>query len=259
MIISILSIGNEIVKGKTINSNAAEISSFFTERGHYIRKIVSCRDIKEEISDALYFCLKDSQAVITTGGLGPTHDDITAVSIAETFNLKITENEDAMKILRALYEKRNIQITEERKKMGLLPEGALIIENDVGTAPGFFIKIGGKFIFSTPGVPSEMRSMLHKIYDLIGESDLFYLSREIEIEGIMESAIAPIIREINKKFPDLFLKSHPEAKEFKNPVLKLEIYGYFDDKEKAEEQINDIMRILKSKLSTFNQSKIKDI
>ncbi|MGP6220811.1 molybdopterin-binding protein [Caldiplasma sukawensis] len=254
-----MSIGNEVVKGRTVNSNATEISSFFTERGHYIRKIVSCRDIKEEICDAIYFCLKDSQAVITTGGLGPTHDDITAEAIAETFNLKITENKDAIKILKELYLRRNMEITEERKKMGMLPEGAMIIENDVGTAPGFLIKIGGKFIFSTPGVPSEMRSMLNKIYGVIGESDLYYMSKEILIKGIMESAIAPLIREINKKFPELFIKSHPEAKEFKNPILKLEIYGYFDNKEKAEEQINEIKGILKSRLSGLNNAEIKDI
>lgn len=106
MYISILSIGNEIVKGRTVNTNASEISSFFTSMGFRINYVLSCRDIPDDIGKSLEFLLANSDVIITTGGLGPTVDDITISSIASHLGYELTKNEEAFKAIEFKFKNR---------------------------------------------------------------------------------------------------------------------------------------------------------
>ncbi len=245
MDIAILSIGNEVVKGRTVNTNASEISKAMIENGHQVKYILTCMDEPTDICDSLKFLTERSDVIITSGGLGPTVDDLTIRAISECLNLKLVINSDAEKELRKRYNDLGLDFTEERKKMAYLPEGAEPIQNHYGTAPGIFLKHNGKLIFSTPGVPREMRGMLAQILKILGKGNLNYISRDMKVYGIMESTIAPLEREIMEKFQNkISVKSHPESMEFKDPVLTIEIYGYSKDND-LEREIEGAMEMVR--------------
>ena len=236
--IGILSIGNEVVKGRTVNSNSSEISSTLTSNGFDVSYHIACKDDQQEICICLRFLMEKVGAVITTGGLGPTMDDITIESIGKCLGEPVKANDKAMKFLKSKYSSLNLEMTEERLKMAKMPSSADIIENNTGTAPGMFLLFDGILIFSIPGVPREMRSMMPYILDKLGRSEKFYLSREVRVDGIMESTIAHVIREVYEKMNNgVSIKSHPESFELNQPVLIIEFYGYGDSKEDIEEKI----------------------
>ena len=245
MNIGILSIGNEVVKGRTVNTNASEISKAMIENGHQVKYIVTCMDIPEDICDSLRFLMERSDVIITSGGLGPTVDDLTIRAISECLNVKLVINGDVEQELRKRYGELGLDFTEERKKMAFMPEGAEPIKNLNGTAPGIFMKHNEKLIFSTPGVPREMRGMLAQILKILGKGNLNYISRDMKVFGIMESTIAPLEKEIMEKFQNkISIKSHPESMEFKDPVLTIEFYGYATDSD-LEREIEDAMDMVR--------------
>lgn len=249
----ILSIGNEVVKGRTVNTNASEISRSLIEYGHEVIYIVTCRDEPEDICKSLRFMLENCDSIISSGGLGPTMDDITIQSIAKCLNLRMEVNSDAMKILIEKYSSLNLNMTEERRKMAMMPEGASIIMNNVGTAPGMFLRYNGKLIFSIPGVPKEMREMVKEITKITGRGKLNYISREIRVEGIMESSFAPYIKKISEEAGNrIFVKSHPESMEFSNPILIIEVYGYSEDKKELEEQVSECLEQIETYVRKLN-------
>ncbi len=239
MDIGVISIGNEIVKGRTIDSNSAEISSFLTSNGFNVNFHIACRDESDQICRSLNFMLQEVNVIITTGGLGPTMDDISVESIAKCLGLPLEVNADAINALKAKYTSLKLDLTEERLKMARMPRGTEIIENNVGTAPGMFLRYGEKVIISVPGVPREMRSMLPHILKKMGLSEKAYMSREIKVNGIMESAIAPLIREVFDMMGNgVNIKSHPESFELNEPILTIEFYGYGNSREDIEKKIN---------------------
>ncbi|MFG1391240.1 molybdopterin-binding protein [Acidiplasma aeolicum] len=239
MNIAVISIGNEVVKGRTVDSNSAEISSFLTSNGFNVAYHIACKDETDEICKSLKFLLDEVDVIITTGGLGPTMDDISIESISKCLRLPLEMNPHAVDILKTKYLSLKLELTEERLKMAKMPLGAEIIENKGGTAPGMFLKYDGKIIFSVPGVPREMRSMLPQILLNMGVSKKAYMSKEIRVNGIMESAIAPLIKEVFDVMNNgINIKSHPESFEFNNPVLIIEFYGYGNSQDDIENRIN---------------------
>ena len=239
--IGILSIGNEIVKGRTVNTNASDISSFLTNSGYEISYVLACRDIKEEIGNSLEFLVKKCDIIITTGGLGPTVDDITVESIALYLKLELVINEHAYSEISTKLTKRGMEFTPERLKMALMPAGSEILHNTVGTAPGMILKHDGKIIFSIPGVPSEMRAMLPGISSFLGPSGMEYYSLEYDLKGLLESKIAPYVKELIKKYNyEMLVKTHPESGNTLNRKVTIEIYGYGKSKKRLETLAQEI-------------------
>ncbi len=245
--IGIISIGNEIVKGRTINTNASDISNFLTNLGYEISYILACRDIKEDIGDSLEFLFHKCDIIITTGGLGPTVDDITVESIALNLKLELVLNEYAYsEILKKLTE-RGMEFTPERLKMAIMPVGAEILYNTIGTAPGMILKYNGKVIFSIPGVPSEMRAMLPEISRILGPSGMEYYSLEYDVKGLLESKIASYVKELIKKYNyEMLIKTHPESRETQNRKVTIEIYGYGKSRKRLEELAQQIKQEIDS-------------
>ena len=244
----VLSIGNEVVKGRTVNTNASEISRSLIDSGHEVIYVVTCRDDEGEICKSINFLMHDCDAIITSGGLGPTPDDLTLRALSSCLSLPLKVDAESLEMLRGKYKEFNLELTEERKKMAMMPEGAEPMENKVGTAPGMFLRHAGKLIFSTPGVPREMRGMLDSIVELAGRGNLNYISNEVRISGIMESTFAPYVMEIMDRFEGrIFVKSHPESIELRDPILTIEVYGYSTNKEELsrdiEEAINSVKEI----------------
>ena len=152
---AIIIIGNEILSGRTEEKNIKFISSWLNEKiGITVKEVRIIPDIKHEICKSVLVLSKKFDYVFTTGGIGPTHDDITASSIASAFKFKYEFNKKAYNILEKYYGKKNFN--DGRKKMAKMPRGSKLILNPSSAAPGFMIKN----VFCLPGVPSILNSMI---------------------------------------------------------------------------------------------------
>ena len=224
--VSIITIGNEIVKGRTVNTNASEIAQAFTKVGFRVVRHTSIPDECDVIAETLSDSFRTYDITITTGGLGPTFDDITVECFSKGIGKKLVLNTEAEQIIRDKYQTLKLPLTQERLKMAYFPEGSRIIRNNVGTAPGLFLTVDSHKIFGLPGVPREMRDMLPEVISLCGKSGLAYKSIEFEIEGIMESEIAPFVKTIMKKYENtIYIKTHPVSDELTYPKLIVELYS----------------------------------
>ncbi|BBG27401.1 nicotinamide mononucleotide deamidase-related protein [Sulfuracidifex tepidarius] len=223
----IISIGNEVVSGRTVNTNASHIAWRLTSMGFFVKRIVSVRDEEDEIKDALLDSIRrGASLIVTTGGLGPTYDDKTLESIAKALQLDLELNEDALKMIEAKYRSKGIPLTEDRRKMALLPKGSIPIENNEGIAPGVIIDYKDSQILCTPGVPREMEGILETFLKgyLKSRPETSYYEESFVVSGIGESSISPLIKELVKKY-NLYIKSHPKGKELQDPELEIQIAG----------------------------------
>ena len=152
-------IGDEILSGKTLDTNSNYISKELSIRGVDVKEINIIQDIEEDIVSRVKLFSENYNYVFTTGGIGPTHDDITAESVAKAFNRKLVINKEAKKLLEKHYNFN--ERTPARFKMAVFPESAKLIYNPVSVAPGFYIK--NVFVF--PGVPRIMKAMFYEFID----------------------------------------------------------------------------------------------
>lgn len=160
MKIHIITIGDEILIGQIVNSNASYIGKLLNSNSYFVNSTSTVGDDIEAIERAIQLRITQNDVVICTGGLGPTHDDKTLDAIVNVFNTKLVENEAVLKNIQAIFEKRDREITETNKKQALVPEISEPIMNINGTAPGVFINKDGKLFFALPGVPLEMKEMM---------------------------------------------------------------------------------------------------
>lgn len=253
--IGVATIGNEVVKGRTLDTNFNYIADFFTRKGKSIEFHVSCRDDAASIGKTIDFLRENCDVIITTGGLGPTMDDITIQSIAHHLGKKLVLNKGAESELRSKYAALKLEFTPERMKMVEFPEGAEIIPNHVGSAPGMILKVGDNIIFSLPGVPGEMKAMLDEVHKLIGSKDGSYMSREFKITGVMESSLASTVRTVYERLNNgIYIKTHPLPMVDHVSQLVLEIYGYDEDKDALERRMNDTYEELRQSIKIiFNK------
>ncbi|MBN2683018.1 MAG: competence/damage-inducible protein A [Bacteroidales bacterium] len=159
---SILTIGDELLIGQVIDTNSAFIAENLNLQGVSVKRILSVSDSIEEIISGLNIC-SDSQIIISTGGLGPTRDDITKDAMCKYFNTKLVRNNEVLKNIENLLNNRGIQnLNENNRKQSDVPESATVLENNNGTAPGLlFEKNDSVFVF-LPGVPNEMKALVTK-------------------------------------------------------------------------------------------------
>lgn len=156
----ILTIGNELTSGRTQDTNSSMIARAITAQGWQIPLILSVGDEEDAIKEALDFILAKADAVIVTGGLGPTADDITTACIARAFGRELALNEAALAHIKERFEKFRLKWTDNNTKQALFPDGATPIYNPAGTAWGFSLPAGEKLVIVIPGVPTEARLML---------------------------------------------------------------------------------------------------
>ncbi len=220
----IITIGNEILKGKTVNTNAAEIGRMLSFSGYEVFRGMIVPDIKEEIGEAFRTLVGRCDVIVSSGGLGPTFDDITVSSFALEFGIPIVRDEETYRIIERRSRERGLEISPEREKMAMIPSGCTVIKNNVGTAPGVDCRIGNTRVFILPGVPLEMRSMLEYIEERIKLGDSFYYEDSIRVEGIYEATLAPYITELMKKYEGkVYIKSHPMIDENGESELEIEV------------------------------------
>jgi molybdenum cofactor synthesis domain-containing protein len=218
--VGFIAIGNELLDGKVLETNSNWMGIRLLAIGLEIKRLASVRDEIEEIGHALDFVRETCDVLITSGGLGPTHDDITLKAIAKHLDLKLVENPEAIEIIERQYKTlhengivRAPDLTASRRKMAQLPEGSRALDNRVGGAPGVMLQDGRNTIFCLPGVPSELKfifddSVMPWFSDKVS---LRFHEQVIEFGMKDESAFAPAIDVVMKKVPGVWIKSMPKT------------------------------------------------
>ena len=198
---SILIIGNEILSGRTRDTNTSTLATWLNSIGVKVQEVKVIPDVEETIVNSVNLLRKQYDYVFTTGGIGPTHDDITAESISEAFNAEYGFHKEAFSILESYYKPG--EFTEGRQKMAKMPINARLILNPSSGAPGFFIEN----VFCLPGVPSILKSMLGGLNNgLVGGDPV--LSKTLNLRTV-ESEIAKSLTDVQNKNNDVEIGSYP--------------------------------------------------
>jgi len=198
---AILIIGNEILSGRTQDTNTSTLANWLNSIGVKVNEVRVIPDIEKKIINTLKELKKENDYVFTTGGIGPTHDDITAESVSKAFGLKYEIHKEAYKILEAYYKPG--EFNEGRQKMVWMPENAELILNPTSGAPGFSINN----VFCLPGVPSILKSMLGGLKNrIVGGEPI--LSHTISLRTV-ESEIANSLAKVQDQNKDVEIGSYP--------------------------------------------------
>ena len=198
---AIVIIGNEILSGRTQDTNTSSIALWLNSLGVKVQEVRVIPDIEKVIVETINNVRKKNTYVFTTGGIGPTHDDITAVSISKAFGLKYKINKEAFKILEAYYKPG--EFNEGRQKMAWTPANAQLILNPSSGAPGFIVEN----VFSLPGVPSILKSMLGGLKNKISGGTPI-ISHTINLRTV-ESEIAKSLTLVQDNNKDVEIGSYP--------------------------------------------------
>ena len=198
---SILIIGNEILSGRTQDTNTSTLAIWLNSIGVKVNEVRVIPDIEKTIVDTLNVLRKENNYVFTTGGIGPTHDDITSESIAEAFHKTYEINSEAYNILKKYYPEGEFNIS--RQRMAKMPSGVELIYNPMTAAPGF--KINNVFVL--PGVPKIMEQMLQDVLLKLKKGKPKKITT-INTD-LFESKIAPSLNDIQNQFSDCSIGSYP--------------------------------------------------
>ena len=233
---AILIIGNEILSGRTQDTNTSTLATWLNSIGVKVTEVRVIPDIQKTIVDVLNVLRKENNYVFTTGGIGPTHDDITAASVSKAFGLKYEIHKEAFKILEAYYKPG--EFNEGRQKMVWMPENAELILNPTSGAPGFSVDN----VFCLPGVPSIMKSMLGGLKNkIVGGEPI--LSQTISLRTV-ESEIANSLTKVQDKNQDVEIGSYPF---FHAGKLGVSIVLRSDNQSKIDRCNNQVLEFIKEK------------
>ena len=203
---AMLVIGDEILSGRTRDANMHHLAGELTKHGIALREVRVVGDEKEAIVAALRALSAAHGTVFTSGGIGPTHDDITADAVAEAFGRAIGVREDARALLQDHYDRSGIELNAARLRMARIPDGATLIDNPVSAAPGFSLEN----VHVMAGVPAIFQAMVASVMPtLTGGAPM--LSQSLRIER-GEGDIAGPLGELAQSYPDLSIGSYPSQR-----------------------------------------------
>ena len=202
---ALIIIGNEILSGRTQDKNLSYLANWLNEIGIQLSEVRVIRDEEKVIIDTVNHLRSEYDYVFTTGGIGPTHDDITSLSIARAFGVELEINDKALAILKEYY--KDGELTEARMKMTMIPVGAELVDNPVSKAPGF--KMDNVFVMA--GIPSIMQGMLEGARRFLKGGDVVK-SMSIDV-FTPESNVAQALTDLQKKYNDVEIGSYPFSKD----------------------------------------------
>ena len=235
----IIIIGNEVLSGRTKDINTSTLAKWLNSIGIEVKEVRVIPDIESKIIETVNLLRKNFNYIFTTGGIGPTHDDITAESISKAFNIEYGFHKEAYSILEKYYKPG--EFNEGRQKMAKMPTSANLILNPTSGAPGFYVEN----VFCLPGVPSILQSMIGGLNNvLIGGDPILNITISLRT---VESEIAKSITEIQNNNDDVEIGSYPFFR-----AGKLGVSIVLRSKEK-----NNINKSLKEILDFVNEKKIE--
>jgi len=236
IIAGIIIIGNEILSGRTQDTNTKTISLWLNTIGIQVKEVKIIPDIEQTIIDTINNFKKRFNYVFTSGGIGPTHDDITAESVSKAFNIKYGPHTEAMKILENYYQAG--EFNEGRQKMAHMPISAKLIYNPSSGAPGFSVEN----VYCLPGVPSILKSMIGGITnELVGGDPI--ISHTLSLRTV-ESEIAKSLTNVQEDNKDVDIGSYPF---FKAGKLGVSIVLRSPDQKKIDKCNFEILKFVKEK------------
>lgn len=254
---SIITIGDELLIGQTIDTNSAFIAQEFNKIGIWVRRRVAVGDVKEDIRQALDEERKQSQIIVITGGLGPTADDITKPLLCEYFGGQLVVNEEVKAHVQYLFEKvyrRPGAMLERNLKQAEVPDVCTVLHNARGTAPGMWFKApaggGGGIFISLPGVPHEMKGLIKDevIPRLLKEFDMpAIVHRTAFTAGLGESMIAELLKDFEPTLPE-----HIKLAYLPNyGMVKLRLTARGNNKEATEKELLPYFEQLQELVSEY--------
>jgi len=197
--VEIISIGDELLIGNTLNTNATYIAKGLTAIGLEVVRITTIGDDADELRSALSEAMTSNDVTIMTGGLGPTHDDITKEIVADFFGSTLTLDETILDGLRRRFKTRGMEMASVNVGQAMVPVGADILNNPVGTAPGLLFTKNGKKCFVLPGVPAEMKAICgESVFTLLRGDGEVFLQQTIRTTGIAESTLFEKLGDISE-------------------------------------------------------------
>ncbi|MCG3253498.1 MAG: competence damage-inducible protein A [Candidatus Heimdallarchaeota archaeon] len=258
--VEIICFGNELLIGKTVNTNANWLGKRISTLGGLVSRITTIADNLKEMEQAIREGVnRQPDIIITSGGLGPTFDDVALEAVALAADKKLELNPDALELIKQrilnLKKQRDIELhlSKERKRMAMLPEGAIPLQNREGSAPGVLLKIENTKVFSLPGVPREMKSIFdfEMIKYFSSENNQHLYERSIIVNHIPESELAASISPVREKYPSVYIKTHPRSYSTADTrIIEVEIHATTNctqEEEKILVQVEEeLIKIIKS-------------
>lgn len=244
MVVELISVGTEILLGNIVNTNAAYLAEQCAGLGLscYYQTVVG--DNVDRLTQTLQMALERSDIVILGGGLGPTQDDLTKEVTAKVLGLNLVKDPHTEERIREYLESRGFAVTENNWKQALAPEGATIIDNENGTAPGLIIEKGDKRVILLPGPPNELRPMFEKdIYPYLNklQPGVIY-SKTVKVCGVGESIAETMIQDL------INAQSNPTIATYaKTGEVHLRVTAKAEDEKEARKLVKPVVKELKSR------------
>ena len=247
----IITIGDEILLGNTLNTNAAHIGNSLFEINVPVIKTSVVGDDNSAILDELTLATNTADLILVTGGLGPTHDDITRKSIVDFFNSELVENKEVLEDIKKLFEKKKREVTEVNADQAKIPKIAEAIRNQFGTAPGMWIEKDSKIYAMMPGVPYEMESMMEltiipRLQEKIGSDQKILKKKFLLTTGIPESTLFERLGNLDELLQGAKLAFLPNQFGVK---LRLSIEG--DDEKELQNKLLEVEQRIRGKAGRF--------
>ena len=247
MRVELLTVGTELLLGDILNSNSQYLAKKIAESGFNLHFQTVVGDNEARILECLKIAFKRSDMVITTGGLGPTDDDITKETCAKFFNKNLILDQQSLEKIQKIFSQRNIQMLEINKKQAYFIEGSKILENNFGSAIGCYLENEGKHLVILPGPPSEMIPMFEEQVApyLKSLQNAIFFSNYINIFGIGESSVNEVVK-------DLLTQSNPVLTPYaKDSYVKLRIAAAASSENTAQVEINKMKKEIYSRLGDY--------
>lgn len=234
---AMLAIGDELLSGRTKDKNIGFLADFLNVKAIDLKEVRIVNDDHDAIIAALNDLRNKYTYIFTSGGIGPTHDDITADAVAAAMKVDIDHDPRAMKLLGDYYKERKLDFTQARKRMARIPSGANLIENSVSIAPGFNLEN----VYVLAGVPSVFNAMLNSLEPSL-KSGIKMLSEAID-SPYPEGAIGQPLAEVQKNHPKTFIGSYPRYEQNK---YSTQIVVRARDIDTLKKAINDVLAMFKT-------------
>jgi nicotinamide-nucleotide amidase len=247
----IITIGDEILLGNTLNTNAAYIGNQLFEVNIPVIKTSVVGDDNPTILNELKVASETADLILITGGLGPTHDDVTRKSIVDFFNSELIENKEVLEDIQKLFEKRKRKVTDVNVDQAKVPKIAEVIRNQLGTAPGLWIEVDQKIHVVMPGVPYEMEAMMEftvipKLKEKFGDGQKILKKKILMTTGIPESTLYERLGNIDELLEGAKLAFLPNQFGVK---LRLSVEG--EDEKELQNKLLEVEQRIRAKAGRF--------